>query len=684
MHGERNSSVLAKLEAVGRWRAEDRISLRLRFRMTTSDASYAPGVCMARQAPRTLTLEGRDVALRKIRRVGLVVIGVQLIVLLIWSAVEAAHAVQSGDFVGFYQSWHEISHGLLSASGWWQQQAVFIQWPLAILGLVWPHPVTLLAVQDLAIVGAEAVAYLWICEVVAQHASLPLRAYCLVGLALLVLNPWIYWTASWDYHSEPLGTLFAILAARELFRGRRRAAIWCVLTLLCGLVPSTYLVGIGLGLLLRRGRRIVGCAVGAAGLTWFVVLSELGAGKTLGVGGGQAVGPQSTSAARIADVMTGVTTLVHTLAHHWLNLFANLLPSGLVGVFTAPVAGIATVTFGENYAIGNPNSAIPSFQSFPLYIFVPIGTVVALIWLHRRFGPYVGHALAALMVVNVVAWAAVWLPQTVPTWLRVSTSQAAAIKHLVAVIPKRDAVMVSQGIVGDFANRASTVHMFITLRHPQSFGVDPPYTWFVVAPYAGIETAAVSQSAQLISALAHDPRARLEYIRAGIWAFRLRVPGRTPHDRSIMVVDRQRLSAALFETDGRAVRRGPIRSWYMVGSDRARGPILWGDYYREPVGRYAARVKLEGHGPATVQVWNDSTGIMLNQRKIMVSRTTTVPLSAVVTADDPTYSTTPLTGAGPFQIDPVSGLPGNNLEVKVFATSRRLLKVRWVSIAAAP
>lgn len=635
---------------------------------------------VAAGSPKALSLvdsaTSRTFELQRVRRFGLAAFAVQLVVMLAWSGVEASHAVQAGDFVGFFHAFNAIAHGDLNPTGWWQSEGVFIQWPLAILGLIWPHPITLLVVQDLAIVGAELVAFLWICDLVAAR-DVPVRFFCLVGLALLVLNPWVYWTASWDYHSESLGTLFAILAARDLFRARRIAWLWCLLTALSGMITVTYLVGIGISLVLfQHRRRLAGLAVAAAGAIWFEALVALGAGG--GIGNGSRVNTPGAGSAVGLGLSSRLSIAVHAATTHWLDLISNVAPSGFLGAFTAPAFGITGVTLGENFSQGNPNPLIPSFQSLPLYVFVPVGTVVALMWLRRRVKPAAVYVLGSLLVANVVGWSAVWLPKVIPAWLNVSTTQAAALRHLSALIPQKDGVVVSEGVAGAFATHRIDKMFTITDR---PLPVSAPYTWFIVVPYAGIEPATIGQSAQLIATLAHDPAAKLEYANHEIWAFRVRVPRRTPTPPAIVVdTARTRFSAALFRTAGTADRRGNVGSWYVSGSNRADGPILWGDRFLRTVGKYRATVTIQGSGPARVEVWNDTTGRLLASRDAQISGTARIGLRAAITRSDPIRSAVAAGGTALFKIDPVPAYPGNYLEVLVYSTSPAKLKVRTVSL----
>ena len=75
----------------------------------------------------------------------------------------------------------------------------------------------LLWLQDLGVAVAEAVAFTWLCEIASRRLA-PLTASTSMlnarrdalwlagaGLALLVVNPWIWWGISFDYHFETIG-----------------------------------------------------------------------------------------------------------------------------------------------------------------------------------------------------------------------------------------------------------------------------------------------------------------------------------------------------------------------------------------------------------------------------------------------------------------------------------------------
>ena len=114
-----------------------------------------------------------------------------------------------------------IAHGHLdpydtvSRFWFWQNHGEFIMWPLAIL--YWPlrTGVALLWIQDAGVIGAELVAFLWICDLAKRYRhGRDARWLTLAGLVLLVVNPWSWWAISFDFHTECVAILFLALLAR--------------------------------------------------------------------------------------------------------------------------------------------------------------------------------------------------------------------------------------------------------------------------------------------------------------------------------------------------------------------------------------------------------------------------------------------------------------------------------------
>src|ERR1700716_1605830 len=99
----------------------------------------------------------------------IVVLGTQLAILLVRSQHQYRAFNLSVDFALFFQAWHQIARGHLNpylspyAVSFWRSHFELIMWPLA--PLYWLNRAdgrTLLYLQDLAIVGAEAIGFAWV------------------------------------------------------------------------------------------------------------------------------------------------------------------------------------------------------------------------------------------------------------------------------------------------------------------------------------------------------------------------------------------------------------------------------------------------------------------------------------------------------------------------------------------
>ena len=195
--------------------------------------------------------------LRRARAGAFLLIAIQFVALLVWCHVLASRFALSRDFSSYEQAVYLISHGHLDpysttlGYSFWHDHAEFIAWPIALLQLLWPHAETLSWTQAAAIVGAELAAIGWICDIAARVVQrdgarwFP-AALVLTGAILLATSPWVVWACSYDVHTEAFAALFVMLAARDLFMGRRRAWLWVILGLGAGDVAATYMAGLGL------------------------------------------------------------------------------------------------------------------------------------------------------------------------------------------------------------------------------------------------------------------------------------------------------------------------------------------------------------------------------------------------------------------------------------------------------
>jgi hypothetical protein len=101
---------------------------------------------------------------------------VQLAVLIVQSRHQWQHFNLSVDFALFHQAWHQVGSGdlnprsTLAGYSFWRSHFELIAWPLGLLGrLHRDDGLSMLYLQDLAVVGTEAVVLAWVWSATRQR-----------------------------------------------------------------------------------------------------------------------------------------------------------------------------------------------------------------------------------------------------------------------------------------------------------------------------------------------------------------------------------------------------------------------------------------------------------------------------------------------------------------------------------
>jgi hypothetical protein len=467
-----------------------------------------------------------------------------------------------------------------------------------------------------------------------------------------------------------------ILASRAFYRRRRTAWLWSVLTLLSGMVPATFLIGVAVGLLLERGRRRAGLLLGAVVLAWLFVMFKLGAGTGLIPAATEAAhGSQSPLTAGIHEIGVAISR-VPTDFH---DMVANLAPTGFIGALASPVIGVITVVLGTSTTAGGFRSVVPSFQNIAIYLYMPVGTIIVLSYLMRRFGAKVVRVVTALLLISSVAWAVVWLPNLGRHWILVPGDVANSVRAAEKRIPHNADLIVSQGVAGVFGARPSIDVLHDPL--PSGVVVSGRDVWFLITPYAGTETQTVGMSATIVAYLADHLHAKLISAANGVWLFEWHRHGGSTVLR--FPATSRTLPAALFKTQGSRELTGGPSHWSV---SVAGGPRLavYSDYWHERVGAYRASAVVRSAGPFVVTLRNATTDTTLAERTVASTNGyERVTLKGAVTRRDPPTSTSPYAGVGIFSIRPVPGLPGNEFEVTVASRGTKRVTVQSISVTPA-
>lgn len=624
--------------------------------------------------------------------------GLQFVFLAVWSYFLLTRFSLTYDFATYYQGvwllWHGHADPYSTVLGLplWANGGQAVFWLLA--GLTWltRSPLALLWVQDIAIVGTGLVAYLWTREVIGAHTTLSPRAAAalqVAALGLLTLNPWIYDAASFDIHTETLCSLPLISLGWALYRRANPAIVFglCALVLTGGMVACTYIVGLGLSLLLfGRTRLHFALTFIVAGIGYFFVLNSLVGANELapfGMTYGYLLGnvPHASTAnlpVILRYVITHPASALRQLIKDRFDILADLSAGGIIGALSRWAIGVTTVTILAN-VLSRAFAAV-AFQNFPMYGFITVGSIGFLgSWAATGYRwRIVGMPLIVAIASLQIGYFVIWAPRVETTWVRTSPATAQALTLAESTIPPGAQVVVSQGVAGAFAGRAFVSTLLIS--GPQAVHLDTPSVYFVLAPYAGIETVPAIGTEQVLAELASQPNARVLLARAGVWLVRYH---HAPAQHSLIVdTATTSLPAWTLSTPAGHPELDGSESHWTLSSSARQGYVASGDYWIVPPGHYCASVALRVQGTATVEVWNDSDGRLLRRRVILSTHglsVITLPLSIHRAELPHVYS-----GWGPFRLEPIEPHPGTTLEIRVFVPRSSSVAVTSLGLKACP
>jgi len=299
----------------------------------------------------------------------------------------------TNDFAAYSQAWTAIAHGHLDPSGtlwafpFWRNDLELLMWPLALFYWIYPHTLTLLWLQDLAVVGGELVAVMWVRDINKTRREHELGTPWLLAFvsALLLLTPWSWYTVGFDFHFEAFVALFALLAARDIWAGRHRRGLmlWVPLTLISAAAAGGLLVvGVGIAAFLSRGksRRVAGAVI-AIGVAWLVLAGALGAMRFGGLHMSAMYGYLSGNpkgeygfAKVVKGVLTNPVLALNMFRSNASYVAGYIASAGIIGLWSRwglLVAGVVMVPSAIN---ADPDFIryAQAFQSWPAVLFLVV------------------------------------------------------------------------------------------------------------------------------------------------------------------------------------------------------------------------------------------------------------------------------------------------------------------------
>ncbi len=486
---------------------------------------------------------------RRVWYVGIAAFGLQLVVLIGWSWYLWSHFDLSDDMATFGQAFSQIGSGHLNpyetnfvyhyphwGYPFYQSAFELIMWPLALLFTVTRSLFTLLVVQDLALAGAGLAALRWALEYLARLWPEHQRGASVVALglvALLLVNPWTYWSASYDFHFETMAALFAVLAARDGWHGRPRAWLWLALLLACGDVAATYGVAVGLVLVLAGSKtRRLGAGFIALSLAWLLLI-----GVVHGAEGSGLEAYSYLAGRQVHGGVSGMVSIVEGLATHpqrglsvldgrWHALYQYLAGAGLIGV--ASVIGLmpVIVVLGTSGLNSGPIwvNHVAAFQNVLIVSFMGVGAVAILTWLVGR-GNRTASMLACCIGVVGLAQACIVSAQITPqarTWFAdVSGTTAGELARVEHEVPPAAEAVVSIGVIGRFAARSQLYPYGIPFSNGEVIPVGRQPVYFVLVDQPGFltgrQTAATDAAVRQLRALGARTIDSENHVVALVW-----------------------------------------------------------------------------------------------------------------------------------------------------------------------
>ena len=608
------------------------------------------------------------------------VLGIQAIVLFSLSLWLDTHFDLTKDFALFYQGWFLIANGHINpylsliSLYYWQNHLEWIMWPLSLLYFIYPHALTLLVAQDLAIIGSEVAAIGLMRDLIRHQRGSESGSWWWLqwlGLLMIVLNPWTYWATMFDFHFQSFEAFFLTAAVWQFYR---RQVFWgYVFTFLCfvtGNVSITFLVPLGVLLLVWRKWRD-GAFIVALGIAGFLLEEHIfyhglgGFGITVPTAA-TATGPGIHASSPVGFTFGSfVQLLSSTMNSMWsgrLNIYANLAPTGLLGVFSPIGLLIPGLVLAES-SLGGSMFSQPGWQNIGAYALLSVGTIALLAQIARR-SMLASKIIASLVVINMLAWSVIGIIGLKSRTAVPDTLAAATLQQLRQTIPSDAEVVASQSIIGRFAARQ---YVYEFGNSGSLIPIHAKSIYLIISPYNGIDMSPVDTELARIDFLAHQRGFRLIAHRGDIWAFVWNPPRR----QKFFAVggDPMMLSAwSVKSASGYPVLSGPVSSWHMTDIRGHVGYVVAGAYWRLLPAIYRLSVKLTSPGPVSVEVWN-TTG-----NQLLLRRTLPASVGSELTVGDfsnqQQFPRKLFNGWGPFAFQPISPLLYNQIEVRMWTNGQ--------------
>ncbi len=455
--------------------------------------------------------------------------------MIIHSSALFNHFELTPDFSNFYQATYLIAHGHYYPYDtlfpfnyphygfpFLHSHGEFFVWLLAPLVAMFPNGFVLLVLQDLAIASTQVLAALWIHKLFQnKHAFVELLT---IG-AFIFLNPWYYFSAFFDFHLEPFSMLFLLAAAYTYLNGHRRLSLLFVLLVIStGDVPSTYLIGLGLGMfLLKPSKNISALLIALSGSVASVVESSLHLAEASSFlqRYGYLAGnhPPKSAISLVLGTLSHLGIIFSTLHQHIPLTVPYLISGNIVGLFSPLGLVTALIVLAAPVLVETP-IFLSNFASFQIVSFEPILTVAGVMVLLWSYGNP-NHLKSLLPKMAFAVSLVVALYTSYPNLIAakdfnnsVSQSTATTLASVLKHIPSGAEVISGNGTVGRFSGRR-LVYSLITFQGA-SVPIWSHQTYIIVVDNQGIADPSSAQAKVIRTFLLNDRSQVKEILSKGV------------------------------------------------------------------------------------------------------------------------------------------------------------------------
>ncbi|MCI0183407.1 DUF2079 domain-containing protein [Sulfoacidibacillus ferrooxidans] len=545
------------------------------------------------------------------------IIIIQSILLISFSFKQFCRFNLTHDFSIFSQAYYLIGHGdfnpfdTLQGFPYYQNHFELIMWPIAILFSPFNSSFILLIIQDISIILSEIVILVWVKQI--SDDNLFVRFLTLI---ILICNPGLYWGAAWDFHFESLATFFLCVSLYSLYKDRTKSVIvFSFLTLLCGDVSATYVIGAGITSLILRKNWKVGLTQIVMGLFLLVIVHLLDANKGDAISGSYGYldpGRVNNLFSLFIAVITHPLIVGRVFIDRFKDIYANISLIGFLGLFSLwSLPTIITVLLPSALA-SYIALIVPGFQSTPMYFVGTLGTIYILMWLKQKVNYKFFWIVSMLLLINSIGWGIVWLPKLDTTWIRNDDRDAKVLNLIDTIVPKKDELIVQNGVSGRFASRP----YFYTYQGASKISLRQGNNYFIFAPYTGIEGSSTIKVDQVENLLVKKFGAKILFIKNGIILLDL-----FSLNKKIIYLNGSSASIPVWtlrSEEGHFSFNSNKKSITLFSGVHS-GYLLYGDYWNLLYGKeYIYHIKIKDlKGAAVVQLWDTSSNKLLEVRTII-------------------------------------------------------------------